>query len=439
MYTNKLSKIFCFIAHIRILPPHIKISLIGTIEGFLNFITCFSRIWSRNKPFVMSNVRNVKNEKSNKAQKDSVNSINEEIRKNRGQKGGNKIRSEDDTSNVNILENGKNKENPLVIVTGGTRGIGLQIVNILVENNFRVHILSRSIREMEKIRHKNRVMIRYSYLDLSKIKNINSTVKNIVKEYQEADEDFNLKYVICNAGVYYRNTWFIDDVESNLMVNHVGHHCLVQCLLNYQPEKVLFVSSSAAYSVTNWCYVSSKFTYGVSRDKSINNKNKKINQKIQDSKSITFTKKRDLKIESVSSRFEAFKKTYTSQSDFLMTKYSMSKFANILYCLYLQKNNKKTIFIAAHPGMIPTALFDTTFYGKFLNFFSFVHPFVLYSDKEGAKDILNALFSSENGDLMYVRGKKAEVPRFASIDKAENLMEYTNMVCEENDIKYQNV
>lgn len=310
MRESRLSKMFYIISQIPV-PPFIRITYIGIIEAFLNLITCFR---SKNYKF-------------------------------------------------------PKKKSKLAIITGGTKGIGKEIVNILVSCNYDVHILARDVTAMKELKKTHKKKVNYTYCDLTHPKQIIKVVEKL--KYNEID------LLINNAGVYHRKVFKKYGIEYNFLINHLSHYILTKEILKKSKvRRVVNVSSSAMYCVNDFKY-----------------------------------------------------KKY----DFLMDNYGRSKLCNALHSLYLKSVGVESVCV--HPGIIPSGLFDNTWYGTFVKIFKLMFPFLFYSPREGALNVVFACFAKdlfENREKvdMYVRYEKAKVPGYLNIVNAVKLYEYTEKMCD---------
>ncbi|KAM0684973.1 hypothetical protein COBT_003818, partial [Conglomerata obtusa] len=86
----------------------------------------------------------------------------------------------------------------LALVTGGTKGIGRNIVDKLIKLGYHVFVLSRDVQEMQKMQDIYGCdKLRFAYLDLA-------NPKSIVKIAKESFKDHKIHLVINNAGIYHR-------------------------------------------------------------------------------------------------------------------------------------------------------------------------------------------------------------------------------------------
>lgn len=129
----------------------------------------------------------------------------------------------------------------VAIVTGGTRGLGLTIVRVLISKGCFVFVASSQtqnkfsqivdkiydgIPEVDEETDIKRGIVSLCNLDLSSME----SVKTFVKAFKKTG--LNLNYIICNAGIMFAPRQLtVDGFESHLAVNYLGHCLLILELL----------------------------------------------------------------------------------------------------------------------------------------------------------------------------------------------------------------
>lgn len=255
-----------------------------------------------------------------------------------------------------------------VIITGGNRGIGLEVTIKLLKHGYNVHVLSRNPIDDPRIDLKYKIIkcfygdakiskiiyekklnqnigrLIWSYLDLNDIRNIN--ISDIVFKH--------IDYLLCNAGIMDRN-----ESDLNIVVNHLGHLKLVESLKSRLINaRIVFTTSCVMFSV----------------------------------------------------------KKYTDSCLFL-NGYCQSKLCNSLMAFYYKHSGLKTV--AVHPGIINTGLFKGV-YVLPIKILSMILPRCLNTVNEGSDSLINAMFSSISEDFDLFFGiYKISPPDYVNINEAE--------------------
>ena len=103
-----------------------------------------------------------------------------------------------------------------VVITGSSRGIGFELVNLFSQNNYNVIALSRNVSSITKLNLKN---VSAFSTDLSDADSINNAVKFIKKNFSSVD------VLINNAGKLINKPFIettIQDFKSVYSVNVFG-------------------------------------------------------------------------------------------------------------------------------------------------------------------------------------------------------------------------
>lgn len=137
----------------------------------------------------------------------------------------------------------------VVIVTGGSLGIGVETARDLARRGARVVIASRNVKKGNEvvtdiIATTNNPKVEFKSLDLSKF----SSIINFVKDFNENYE--RLDILVNNAGVAgIRQAYTEDGIEKIMQVNYVGPflltHLLMEKLKSSRPSRIVIVSSIA--------------------------------------------------------------------------------------------------------------------------------------------------------------------------------------------------
>ena len=249
-------------------------------------------------------------------------------------------------------------------ITGANTGIGYDAARVLASRNARVLLGCRSeekanmaISAIKTV--KSNADVAWIPLDLTSLKSIENAALMV-------REEENLDAIINNAGVMVTpKTVTEDGFELQFGVNHLGHFALTGHLI----EKLLTNPNSRIVNVSSLAHRRGKIDY----------------QDIHASKSYN-----------------------------RMRRYQMSKFANILFTLELDRKlrhlDSSVLAVACHPGISVTELFRHSAFNKLFSVFS---P-MMNSSAEGALPTLMATTdpSVKGGD--YYGPKKMGEMRHSS-------------------------
>jgi len=116
------------------------------------------------------------------------------------------------------------------IITGGTSGLGLNLVKKFIKNNFFVHIIAKDKKKADKLtKYLNRETLsafKFYYADISEKNQLNH-VLNKVKKLDKID------VLINNAGAMFLNKELNSSgLEKTLAVNYLSHFFLTTSLIN---------------------------------------------------------------------------------------------------------------------------------------------------------------------------------------------------------------
>lgn len=134
----------------------------------------------------------------------------------------------------------------VAIVTGGTRGLGLTVVKVLIEKGCHVVIASsqtrdkfaqlsdkiyKGIAETNPITGVKRGQVSLYNLDLSSMQSVISFIQAF------RDSQLDLNYLICNAGIMFAPRQLTPDgFESHFAINFLGHSLLILELLSHMKK-----------------------------------------------------------------------------------------------------------------------------------------------------------------------------------------------------------
>ena len=209
-------------------------------------------------------------------------------------------------------ENIPDMTNKIIIITGGSSGIGYEVTRALYEAGAKVIIASRNIedkysniKKLKELNYKGNIEIRE--LDLSSLSQIKKFVEDFKYDYQHLD------ILINNAGVMMPPRGFTKDgFEMQFGTNFLGH-----------------------FALTGYLYP--------------------LLQKSHNSRVVTLSSGAYKRIEKIDYENLRLEKSYDPARE-----YAISKLANLLFVLELQRrinDSKDQIFsLGAHPGITRTNL-----------------------------------------------------------------------------------
>lgn len=233
--------------------------------------------------------------------------------------------------------------NHVAIVTGGTRGLGLTVVRVLVSKGCYVFVASSQPDDkfpslIEKIyqdipekseRGIRRGTVKLRHLDLSSM----DSVKEFVDAFKAVKKQLN--YLICNAGIMFAPLSFTaDGFEAHLAVNYLGH-----CLLTMELLPILRNTAD----------------------------NMKMNSRIVNVSSVTHF--------STGFRFDDIEGNIYSSSQ----AYAQTKLAQIMFTYKLDRFLKNDLdyhniqVLSLHPGVILSDLYEHV---RLIKYFPFLKPII---------------------------------------------------------------
>lgn len=249
-----------------------------------------------------------------------------------------------------------NKSDKIAIITGGTRGIGLEVVKMLLKCDMKIIMGCRNVSYakalLTKIREKDGITtgtIEPFQLDISSIKSIETFAKEIRQNFNK------IHYLINCAGIMvspYLETQ--DGYESLFSTNYLGHFYLTHLLLDLLKEGGTDDKTSASriVNVTSIAHIAGNINF-----EDINNK-----------------------------------KGYLSQ-----IAYSQAKLAQILFSNHLNellKNDNVKVY-SVHPGIVNTDIFDGS---KMKRFIPWAPNIFFKSPEAGAIPIVHTCLSPQLED-----------------------------------------
>jgi NAD(P)-dependent dehydrogenase (short-subunit alcohol dehydrogenase family) len=265
----------------------------------------------------------------------------------------------------------------MIVITGGTSGIGLACVHDLLSKGWEICLLARGREKVEMLQKRTGGNLHYVYCDLADLRSVKHAADQLKAELSHIDVLMN------NAGAWFMKKQFTkDDFEMSFGMNHLGHFLLTTELMD-----ILLKSKSRIINVSSGAHKSGEIDF------------------------------EDMRWEK--RKYEVFKS------------YGASKLANILFTKELKKRygDQGLTAYSLHPGVVGTNFGNTT-KGPFSWLYSFAKPFMI-TPKTGAKTQL--MLATEEGIEKYsgeyfVR-EKVKMPAIQALDmnKANELWKYSEI------------
>ncbi|RZC42155.1 retinol dehydrogenase 12, partial [Asbolus verrucosus] len=208
----------------------------------------------------------------------------------------------------------------VAVITGGARGIGAEVVRMLLQCDIHVIIGCRNVQAGEQLLQKFRDKgtttgdIKVYKLDISSIESVTSFAKNVAEKHPK------INYLINNAGIMFGP--YIesrDGFESQFSTNYLGHFLLTHLLLPQIKAAGTETAKSRIINVSSCAHIVGEINF-----EDINNRHRYISAEA----------------------------------------YAQSKLAQVLFTNYLQavfdKEKVPVQLHSVHPGIVNTELFDGT-------------------------------------------------------------------------------
>ena len=292
----------------------------------------------------------------------------------------------------------------VVVITGGSRGIGFETTKDLLRQGATVIMASRDAVQANKAietignnTHKSRCI--FMHLDLTDYENINQFVEEIKSKYGKID------ILINNAGSCFRNFTMSDGIELTYFTNHLGH-LILSCLLldDFNPKGRIINVVTTKYKRV-WKSTLEKFTSNSNLDFSYNRKG----------------------------------------YDWMKT-YILSKLAGVHLAQYLGDyctNQKKDIkVVSLHPGFINNHFFreieKNSIYWFIRDFFQTPFRWLIFKDNVmGAQTTLHCCYMEweklSNGGY-YRDCHYEQLTSIGLLDNAQKLIAFDKAIIEKNNI-----
>jgi len=302
---------------------------------------------------------------------------------------------------TNLTHSMKNK---IVIITGGSRGIGFETAKDLLRQGATVIIASRdqiqaskAIESITNNTHRSKCI--FMHLDLTDYDNINQFTEQIKAKYGKID------ILINNAGSCFGNFTLSDGIELTYFTNHLGHLILSSLLLDVFNPKGRIINVVTTKYKRIWASTLDKFTSNSNLD------------------------------------FSYSRKEY----DWMKT-YIISKLAGVHLTQYLGDyctNQKKDIkVVALHPGFINNHFFreieKSSIYWFIRDFFQTPIRWLLFKDNlMGAQTTLHCCYLEweklSNGGY-YKDCHYEKLKSIGLLVNAQKLIHFDKAIIEKNNI-----
>ncbi|XP_063927563.1 retinol dehydrogenase 12 [Zophobas morio] len=238
----------------------------------------------------------------------------------------------------------------VALITGGARGIGAEVVQMLLQCDVHVIIGCRNVQAGDQVLQRCRDKgvatgdISVYKLDISHIESVKSFAKVVAEKHPK------INYLINNAGIMFGP--YIesrDGFESQFSTNYLGHFLLTHLLFPQICAGGTESANSRIVNVSSCAYQAGKINF-----EDINNRERYI-------------------------AAEA---------------YAQSKLAQILFTNYVERICRKEKFLvqthSVHPGIVNTELFDGTY---LKNLVPWVPSLVFKTPEQGAVPIIHSCVS----------------------------------------------
>ena len=119
-------------------------------------------------------------------------------------------------------------ENQNCLITGGTSGLGKELVKTFLQNNYFVHIIGKNRKKFnllfQELPEKFKKKVLFYEIDLSEIKNISKNIVELKK--------INIDVLINNAGaIYLKKELNSERLEKTFVINYLSHFYLTNQLI----------------------------------------------------------------------------------------------------------------------------------------------------------------------------------------------------------------
>jgi short-subunit dehydrogenase involved in D-alanine esterification of teichoic acids len=106
-------------------------------------------------------------------------------------------------------------ENKTILLTGGTSGIGLEMVQLLHERGNKMIVLARSQNKLDDLEKQHGAMVHTYQCDLSQRQQVEHTIDKVINQHND------LSVVINNAAVQFTPTFLCDEFDYDSIAHEI--------------------------------------------------------------------------------------------------------------------------------------------------------------------------------------------------------------------------
>ena len=292
-----------------------------------------------------------------------------------------------------------------ILITGGTSGIGLELIKLLAKRNYNIIFFARSKSKSEKVKayleKKYNITVDYLISDFSDLNSIKKATDELI------DKNITFDCLINNAGkVYFSYGKTKDNIERSFQINYLSHFFISEKLI----KENMFSKNSQIINISSVAH---------NPKSSINSldslKFKKLVGKIN-FKDINYEKE----------KFRGFTNIF----------YSRSKMAQIMWSYHRSKFKNHTNINALHPGLLGTnVIFENGILGKIL---TPLFKLFFRSSKDGAENILfvmDKVFKENLSGRYFDETKISDSHEFSyNLEDQKKLFDLSNNMLNEREI-----
>jgi short-subunit dehydrogenase len=140
------------------------------------------------------------------------------------------------------------------LITGGTSGLGIELVKVFIKNNYFVHIIGKNRKKfdifMQNIDVELKKKVFFYEIDLSEIQNIKNSFDKI--------KIININVLINNAGIInLKKTLNSMNLEETFVVNYLSHYYLTNKLI----ESSSIVKKGVIVNISSFTHIFSNMDF----------------------------------------------------------------------------------------------------------------------------------------------------------------------------------